>query len=798
MFSVAQLLDQLPSSGGLEIKKLEKILKLTKKGDRAHLDIAIKALTKLGIIEEEEDGTLKKNQNQGLVEARLRCSSKGYCFAIRENGTDDIYIRDQHLNHAWNGDRVLVKITREGIRRRSPEGEVKCILERTNSSMLSIVEEEEENLIAIPLDDRILASVNLSETDKAYLSDYNDKNKDKVLEIKIDRFPVAQYQAEGHVVRALPLNGGTEADKDLLLTKANLHEQIPAPRSSPKLPSNKNRLDLTKQPTLLLNSWTSTNCPSLAALHVEPHGGGIRLWIHAPSVAERVSNGNTLDLWMKERSESHCLGDNWISLLSEPLTKACEFRVGEVNESISACIDINSNGELIDWQFSLANIKPIASLTPSDLTVIANRKPRARTIPNSIKHLKDQLDQIKTVIYCSELLQNRENKNGEIELNLPAPELDNLSDLKWADPSTRLQHWRLPLDTSDPNSLLAPLIRAANRAWGRHITNLNIPGLIINNDPIDANCLADVAKAALALDIELKLDIEGMASPSEMVNAFKEKSCQRVLEKLIRHSMPDSKLIMNDQNNQVAITNEALSDNNNIPLPSENIQAPWCTPSMHYYDIVNQQIMLTVLKELKPKGSSRSKSSQDFDKKSCDKDSYKLHVDQNTHSGLASLCTETLINKLTTKHRQADLLRNGLISMSQARSAESLIGQELEAVITGVQSYGFFAEIPPFMAEGLVHVSSLNDDWYEYRSRQNRLVGRKNRKIYQLGDSIRVRVLKVDALRNQIDLEVNSDNHENSNDTENIDDSNINEQVNHQLTNFSNEFTPIPVVIDEG
>ena len=58
------------------------------------------------------------------------------------------------------------------------------------------------------------------------------------------------------------------------------------------------------------------------------------------------------------------------------------------------------------------------------------------------------------------------------------------------------------------------------------------------------------------------------------------------------------------------------------------------------------------------------------------------------------------------------------------------------------------------MAEGLVHVSSLNDDWYEYRSRQNRLVGRRSRRVYQLGDSVEVKVLKVDVLRNQIDLEV--------------------------------------------
>jgi ribonuclease R len=76
-----------------------------------------------------------------------------------------------------------------------------------------------------------------------------------------------------------------------------------------------------------------------------------------------------------------------------------------------------------------------------------------------------------------------------------------------------------------------------------------------------------------------------------------------------------------------------------------------------------------------------------------------------------------------------------------------------------VQSYGFFVEIeagekgmaPPRL-EGLVHVSSLKDDWYEYRSRQQTLVGRKNRKQYRLGDRVDVQVKSVDYYRQQIDL----------------------------------------------
>jgi ribonuclease R len=92
--------------------------------------------------------------------------------------------------------------------------------------------------------------------------------------------------------------------------------------------------------------------------------------------------------------------------------------------------------------------------------------------------------------------------------------------------------------------------------------------------------------------------------------------------------------------------------------------------------------------------------------------------------------------------------------MAQARFAQPLVGQTLEGVISGVQSYGFFVEVPPSMVEGLVHVSSLKDDWYEYRSRQNQLVGRKGRRTFMVGDLVQVFIEKVDVLRHQIDLSV--------------------------------------------
>ena len=121
-FTVADLLDQLSTEHPCEPDQLAKILKLSNKSDKAALDLAVSSLMKIGVIERTSEGGLTRPQESDLIDARLRCSSKGFCFAIRDDGGEDIYIRDHQLTHAWNGERVLVRVTREGGRRRSPEG----------------------------------------------------------------------------------------------------------------------------------------------------------------------------------------------------------------------------------------------------------------------------------------------------------------------------------------------------------------------------------------------------------------------------------------------------------------------------------------------------------------------------------------------------------------------------------------------------------------------------------------------------------------------------------------------------
>ena len=95
-----------------------------------------------------------------------------------------------------------------------------------------------------------------------------------------------------------------------------------------------------------------------------------------------------------------------------------------------------------------------------------------------------------------------------------------------------------------------------------------------------------------------------------------------------------------------------------------------------------------------------------------------------------------------------------MINIKKVRKAEKLLGNTYSGFILSVQTYGFFVEISELNVEGLVHVSTLNNDWYEYRSRQNLLIGRKSKNSYKVGDEIEVRIIKVDILKYQIDLEL--------------------------------------------
>ena len=222
-FSISTLLSSFPDGKSIAPKALEKKLECDEADELRKLQIALDALEKLGLVSKER-GRYRRSEREEWVEARLRCSSKGFCFAIQdEEGADDIYVRESYLSNAWNGDRVLVQVIKEGSRRRSPEGEVKLVLERANPSVLARIKEvPDEGYRAVPLDDRLLFEIELEEQ-----PDFKDI-LDYLVHVEVQRYPLGQNPPLGSVAQILGSDAETANDIDIVCCKYDLPRKFSA------------------------------------------------------------------------------------------------------------------------------------------------------------------------------------------------------------------------------------------------------------------------------------------------------------------------------------------------------------------------------------------------------------------------------------------------------------------------------------------------------------------------------------------------------------------------------------------
>ncbi|MFN5729266.1 MAG: RNAse R, partial [Pseudanabaena sp.] len=216
-FSINQLLDNFSDDKLVTPKAIEKKLGIGDDNKSVRrLQVALDALEKIGILEKDK-GRYRRIHEEGLVEGRLRCSSKGFCFAIQDvEGAEDIYVRESRLSNAWNGDRVLVRVTKDGVRRRSPEGEVRLILERSNPTLLSTVKLTGDSYRAVPLDDRLLFEVELVPDEE---TPDLDVAVGKLVHLEMVRFSLGNHLPLGRVLQVLGDDAESTNDIDLVCCK---------------------------------------------------------------------------------------------------------------------------------------------------------------------------------------------------------------------------------------------------------------------------------------------------------------------------------------------------------------------------------------------------------------------------------------------------------------------------------------------------------------------------------------------------------------------------------------------------
>lgn len=723
-FSISNLLANFTDDKLIAPKVLEKKLDC-EEGEGLHqLQIALDALERVGILVKER-GKYRRLYEDGVVEGRLRCSSKGFCFAIQEqDGGEDVFVRENQLSTAWNGDRVLVKVTREGRRKRSPEGEVKLILERSNPSVIARIKQTESGFRAVPLDDRLLFEVEI--LPNATVSDIKAV-VDQLVHVTIVRYPLGAYPPLGEINQVLGDDAQSAPAIDLICCKHDLPRHFSGAIQNAAIalnqtlekenPALENRQDFRHLQTLALDwPWQEAQAAfSLEALGTQTW----QLGIHISDVAAQVPFNSPLDRQVRRRALAVATQDLTIPLFPPELT-TLRLVAGSDRPCLSLLVTITIQGEVQSYEIQPSVIRVDQSLTPEEIATILSKK---TTSPLA--------DWLQALGQLSMALGQQRQQRGTLAapLNLTLP-------MGYADEgifTTPQAHTGL-----DPSSLMI----LANELLGNHFANLGLPALYRHQEPPELYAIQDFIKLAQNLDLPLNLSEVGQVTSQDY---------QRFIQQLQASDVADVLLELLCDTLKVPADTEAAAAHFSLALTQP--YAHCCAPLQRYSDVLNQRVLHALLEKGRDRRTARAKESVNLRHHSC-LDQVNWNVlppdeQRDLEGAIADILPGLQEQERTVYQAWKDL--QGLL---RVRRVQACAGETRPGIITGVQSYGFFVELIDFSVEGLVHVSSLKDDWYEYRSQAQTLTGRRNRLRYRLGDRVDVVIKNVDSYRQQVDLAV--------------------------------------------
>ncbi|OIP77101.1 MAG: RNAse R [Oscillatoriales cyanobacterium CG2_30_44_21] len=733
-FSITQLLENFSDDKLVTPKAIEKKLGISDDNKSVRrLQVALDALEKIGILEKDK-GKYRRIQEEGLIEGRLRCSSKGFCFAIQDSeGAEDIYVRESRLSNAWNGDRVLVRVTKDGVRRRSPEGEVRLILERSNPTLLSTVKLVEDSYRAVPLDDRLLFEVELVPDDET--PDLSAA-LGKLVHLEMVRFSLGNHLPLGRILQILGDDAESTNDIDLVCCKHNLPRRFSAKAltAAASLPRGVRKADLKHR--LDLRKTVTARVGNAAAISIVASESGWDLGVHIPDVATYVSAGSPLDLEARKRLRSFFLGDTVLPMLPEMNV----FNQPEYL-TMSVQIKLDHEGNLLSFEIQPSAILVRANLSYQRAQQILDGKDTvdedapSQEIDTEVEELVHLMAKVGT------LLQERSNAIRLVLPQTPSQEADEGVRGLTVVPVT------LPI-----SGAVTEVMILANMAIASHLQSLAVPSVYLRQVAPDQGKVEDWSKLLESMGITTQLenpeqvqvaDVHGIL---EQVSQLEQETTQDILKYL---------LLSMFRTNEYVLT-PALHFGLGL------IEQPYVHgvfPQNHYGDLLVQRILHTVFEEGRDRRSIRIKDGVNLRSSSAHGQVNWSVLPPETERQLVE-DLEAVVPKLN----QADALYHRSISdldgLRKAEFMRSHTGESFYGVITSVQSYGFFVEIEALLVEGLVHVSSLKDDWYEFplingkgRARASTLlVGRRSGRQYCLGDRVKVQVKGVDYYRQQIDL----------------------------------------------
>jgi ribonuclease R len=706
-----------------------------KGGERVAVRNALRELERAG-----EIARIRKNRyvlpaEADLITGTLHVHQAGYAFLPREKpGEQDLFIAAENTGTAMHGDKVVARITRDDRYARAKgrdraEGRVIRILERAHDSIVGTLEQSKNFFYVVPDDPRIVHNVYV-QVPVAAVYDRRTRGLpedelrrsqtaataqrgDKVV-VRLEPWESRHVNPEGQIVEVLGPSSAPGVDMLSIIRKYHLPTEFPKAvleeaNQIPETVAEKmfaGREDLRGKFIVTIDPDDARDFDDAIDVERIP-GGGWRLGVHIADVSAYVKPGSALDREAYKRGNSVYLPDRVIPMLPERLSNGvCSLNPGVNRLTHSVFLEFTKDGRAKTARFGRTVIRSARRLTYREAYAILKAPPG------------DQVGERLHVAWeLASLLRRNRFKDGSLDLDFPEVKV------RLDDEGKPIRLERIENDES--HQLVEEFMLAANEAVARELKNRMIPTIYrVHEDP-DPERLAEYRELILSYGYKVG-DLTKRTELQRLLSSLAGKPEEQALKIGLLKSLKRARYAPQP------LGHYGLAKNNYTHFTS---------PIRRYADLVVHR-GLTRLAE--PSGRVGALRRPDAAARR------PYHDDVATIAATAEHISDT---ERVAADAEMDGVKMKKLEFFQ-RQLDARDPQVFRATVLEVKNFGLLVELPDVLLTGLVHVSSLTDDFYAFDPAQRRLIGRQSRRRFSVGDELRVFVARVDIFKRQVDFAI--------------------------------------------
>ena len=685
----------------MKLKELCMLLDIPKE-NRDEFKLLLDELCKEGRIGVSPRGKYGKPELYTLT-GIFQSNARGFGFVTVEGREQDIFIPADRIGEALNGDKVRITIEKEGGEKRA-EGRIIKVLEHANTEIVGIYSKNKNFGFVIPDNQRILKDIFIpAGKDKKAL------NGDKVI-VKLVNYGDKKSKPEGVITEIL----GNIKDKGVDILSLVKSYDIPeyfseeVEKELRRIPDCvefeqlDGRLDLRDVNMVTIDGDDAKDLDDAVSLTYHEDKELYELGVHIADVSEYVKEKSPLDKEALRRGTSVYLTDRVIPMLPKKLSNGiCSLNQGEDRLALSCIMWINKKGEIVDHKIAETVIHVNRRMSYKNVDAIITKNDARRK--EQFAEFVPMFMQMKEL---SDILRNRRRQRGGIDFDFPETKIT----LDAKGKPVKIE----AAEINDANRLIEDFMLAANETVAEEFYWRELPFLYRTHEAPEADKIRELAAFAGGLGFSLRQPKDEHIHPKqiqELLKKIESDPAEAVIERMTLRSMKQAKY-----------TTECSGH--------FGLAAPYYThftsPIRRYPDL---QIHRIIKESLHDGGMSKKRI---------------MHYEE--------LLPDVAV-KSSTLERRAEEAERECTKMKMCEYMSKHIGEEFDGIISGVTAFGLYVELEN-TCEGMVHVTTLTDDYYIYDEQRLEMRGEHTFKTYSLGQKVHIVVSGADKMLRTIDFRI--------------------------------------------